>query len=418
MDQIKHNYTNILIGPNGSGKSSILRDLLTHRSSDNIIVMSGTMHDKFRGRKNSKRYHFIGGRLGTRFLHSVISKTVEEIHGPEYREPQKYSRSQDILAPVRRALNYIGFSGRIGLQKISRKNHSRLIETQNFIQLAGYPSFEIKEGPLNAEIVSDHLEDIHPDSIAWTDIEGSSKHFENLKVVRLLETFEEISEAIRMLRKIKISGDEKEKKFASKLLKHLSKCKKKRYYLEIGLDVIPIEEISSGEAIILATILHISLYIDHQTTILIDEPETSLHPNWQLEYVDLISDLFYQYRPTIVLATHSPLLISRLTNINENKIEISINLYDCKKREEAILPMPTTSIEEILWEFFGILSPANHFLSSYTIDCLNKLEKEQITLSQFKRQMNELLSSSYNNTQRAAIHGAIDLSEKIVSKFE
>ncbi|MGU5731629.1 AAA family ATPase [Aeromonas jandaei] len=51
--------------------------------------------------------------------------------------------------------------------------------------------------------------------------------------------------------------------------------------------------------------------------VLIDEPEISLHPEWQETFIDLIYNAFSNYEKChFIIATHSPLIISNLPKEN------------------------------------------------------------------------------------------------------
>lgn len=80
---------------------------------------------------------------------------------------------------------------------------------------------------------------------------------------------------------------------------------------------------SSGESHFLAQMLFLdnSLNKNEKNIILIDEPEISLHPKWQREYLFKLYDYFYMYDLTIFIATHSPLIISKI-QVNQK------DLYD------------------------------------------------------------------------------------------
>ncbi|MEH7403362.1 AAA family ATPase [Gottfriedia acidiceleris] len=82
--------------------------------------------------------------------------------------------------------------------------------------------------------------------------------------------------------------------------------KKERFY--------KLEEASSGESQYITTLINILSKIEKDSLIIIDEPETSLHPNWQYKYVQGIREIFSNYPSChFVMATHSHFLISDLT---------------------------------------------------------------------------------------------------------
>lgn len=76
---------------------------------------------------------------------------------------------------------------------------------------------------------------------------------------------------------------------------------------------IDLKEASSGEQSIAVTILGIAGEIKDNSLVIIDEPEISLHPEWQEAFIPLLSSTFSSYAGChFLLATHSPLLLSRL----------------------------------------------------------------------------------------------------------
>ncbi|RZK17347.1 MAG: ATP-binding protein [Flavobacterium sp.] len=78
-----------------------------------------------------------------------------------------------------------------------------------------------------------------------------------------------------------------------------------------------IKEASSGEQSIILSILGIASKIRDNCLILIDEPEICLHPQWQETYIDILTRTFDKYKKChFIIATHSPLIISRLSSYN------------------------------------------------------------------------------------------------------
>ena len=75
---------------------------------------------------------------------------------------------------------------------------------------------------------------------------------------------------------------------------------------------IDLKEASSGEQSIAVTILGIASEMQDNSLVVIDEPEISLHPEWQEAFIPLLSSTFSSYSGChFLLATHSPLLLSR-----------------------------------------------------------------------------------------------------------
>ena len=72
---------------------------------------------------------------------------------------------------------------------------------------------------------------------------------------------------------------------------------------------------SSGEQCLLVMLLGIAGHITDGSIILIDEPEISLHPRWQEEFIIMLTKAFLTYSGCqFIIATHSPQIISNLPN--------------------------------------------------------------------------------------------------------
>ncbi|MDR9807949.1 AAA family ATPase [Rhizobium hidalgonense] len=74
---------------------------------------------------------------------------------------------------------------------------------------------------------------------------------------------------------------------------------------------IDLKQASSGELSIAISFMSLSSSLEDNSLVLIDEPETNLHPEWQAKYVDLLTNTFSMYKGChYILATHSPLILS------------------------------------------------------------------------------------------------------------
>ncbi len=88
-------------------------------------------------------------------------------------------------------------------------------------------------------------------------------------------------------------------------------------------------EASSGELSLIFNLLSIAGEIENESLILIDEPEISLHPEWQSNFIPLLHKMFSDYTGChFIIATHSPQILSSIANTksfiinleNDNKI--------------------------------------------------------------------------------------------------
>ncbi|MFT5760505.1 MAG: putative ATPase [Alteromonadaceae bacterium] len=76
-------------------------------------------------------------------------------------------------------------------------------------------------------------------------------------------------------------------------------------------------EASSGELCILFNVLAIAGTITDDSIILLDEPELSLHPEWQKDFLPLLEEVFSKYKKChFIIATHSPNIVSSIPESN------------------------------------------------------------------------------------------------------
>ncbi len=127
--------------------------------------------------------------------------------------------------------------------------------------------------------------------------------------------------------------------------------------------VYDFEDSSSGEYHIFTSLIGLLAKVKDNSVILIDEPEISMHPNWQMQYFEIINKLFKKYTGChFIIATHSHFLISDLKGENSKIIGL--------KRDEQIetveIPEQTNTYgwpaEDVLYRVFNVKSTSNYYL--------------------------------------------------------
>ena len=167
------------------------------------------------------------------------------------------------------------------------------------------------------------------------------------------------------------------------------------YFLKKDEHFIPYKAASSGEIHQISTLFYIASNIDEKTVILIDEPENSLHPRWQKDFSKKILDLFALYSPSVVVATHSPLLIS-----SSNKESEQCQTYLVKNFALTPLPINDNDLESLVWNLFGVVTPQSNFLSRYLVNMMNDLDSNVITLDDVQNRLDEFRHACYDDEQR------------------
>jgi predicted ATPase len=144
-----------------------------------------------------------------------------------------------------------------------------------------------------------------------------------------------------------------------------------------------LQESSSGEYHFFSSIVGLMATVKPTNSlVLIDEPEISLHPNWQMKYLTFLRELFShsEYATChILVATHSHFLISDLKG-DSSKI---IGLKRAGKEIEIIdLPKELDtfgwSAEDVLYKIFGLRTTRNHYMEVDLRELLHSIsEKKQ-----------------------------------------
>lgn len=109
---------------------------------------------------------------------------------------------------------------------------------------------------------------------------------------------------------------------ASMVVDIFEKCIIKVKKNDVAID-IPFEELSEGEQQLLTVLSLVLFFGDRDCLILLDEPDTHLNPNWQRDYIQLLSDFNLEDGNShIFVATHSPLLVQSVEDEENHKFDI------------------------------------------------------------------------------------------------
>lgn len=120
--------------------------------------------------------------------------------------------------------------------------------------------------------------------------------------------------------------------------------------------ITPFRNLSSGEQQIVSLVVKIIAHAEHQCLFLIDEPEISLHVSWQRVLPRVFSVISHHFSCDILVATHSPLLISSVSDGS------SICLSASKQRLTQIEPRDRRSVEGVLFNGFRTHTANNRLI--------------------------------------------------------
>ncbi len=141
----------------------------------------------------------------------------------------------------------------------------------------------------------------------------------------------------------------------------------------------------------LSTVLSISAAADDShTLILLDEPELSLHPNWQMTLIDNLDKALTNKVCHLLIATHSHMLVSDLPMKRSSVIQLE---KDKENNLNAIAISECTygwSAEEVLLKVFKTATDRNRYFGERIGKLLEKMGNKSIQPKEVVDELNEL----------------------------
>ncbi|HAV5935129.1 TPA: ATP-binding protein [Acinetobacter baumannii] len=162
-------------------------------------------------------------------------------------------------------------------------------------------------------------------------------------------------------------------------------------------------ESSSGELSLIFNLLSIAGEIENDSLILIDEPEISLHPKWQSDFLPLLSKMFSNYQGChFIIATHSPQILSSTSNKNV----FIINLEDSNKliKGEEISKM---SADYQLAYVFKEPGYKNEYLTRIALTVFTNVNKKKLFTEDDINSLSLLLENISHLDQKDPLHQLI-----------
>jgi energy-coupling factor transporter ATP-binding protein EcfA2 len=148
-----------------------------------------------------------------------------------------------------------------------------------------------------------------------------------------------------------------------------------------------LEESSSGEYHFISTIIGLLATMTPNSVVFVDEPEISLHPNWQMKYIGFLNHLFKKCSSThFIICSHSHFMVSDL--MPENSNIISLIKDDIIVAKNIVRSTYGWSAENILYNVFKVRTTRNYYLERDIIQLVNLLENK----SKDAQKMNALLT--------------------------
>lgn len=299
VGQSYENRSVVILGQNGEGKSRLLVDLIDRAddySYKNVIAVSTSPFDKFPIRKkyNFITYNYVGvkgGGTGNSILSLISSASLGLL-----------DQNKNNDRHIERILSFLGASSEVEyVFKVSQRvlNYYYLDSSHEDEIIS---SLGLGLGEKKVDLSYNDLE-----SIKWAAefLSFSTDSNKNFKVGLKIG-----GEAYLKSKRGQANNINADILTLLKfdLIKLIDFRIEKKSFGWMSLRLA-----SSGEQCILLSLLGIATNICNNSLILIDEPEISLHPEWQEKYISLLMRIFERYNSCLfVIATHSPQVVSKL----------------------------------------------------------------------------------------------------------
>lgn len=370
----------VLVGPNGSGKSTLLLDIARrYRLRRNITIVCNTPHDRFAGLRGAKRISVGSSHHSPKRV--VKGAVVSALNGS--------SEFYQISAILEHCGYYPRFGFRIDAATRYGITLDDLINEEGLDPPLGLDPFGGPEDAADIPRALEFLRRWNPDETMWIDAKGSVLEFS------LAREFAFVLANERLLRKWRVIKD---------ISVHLER--------DDG-EQIEMRHASSGQLALISSLLFMIANAGDFPVIIVDEPENSLHPNWQREYVEKVLAAMRYRSVTLIIATHAPLIV---TGALADSPEL-VSVYEVRNRAPTRLQFNAAngpnSIEAILWRAFDVVTPANHFVSEQIVAAISLFETREISKQEVLEFIDRLDRESFDDKQKRFFGSVRQLVDKV-----
>ena len=150
---------------------------------------------------------------------------------------------------------------------------------------------------------------------------------------------------------------------------------------EAGIDV---DELSSGQLQMIGTVLSLAIMVEDDSLVLIDEPELSLHPKWQMDWLGLLDLCLKNNKGChVFIATHSPLIVAAAYEREHQVISLDKFVHEPLVSEHV-------SVEEALTQVFSTPVKNSAFLSNILFEAVSLANAPLIERQAMQKKLKDL----------------------------
>lgn len=146
---------------------------------------------------------------------------------------------------------------------------------------------------------------------------------------------------------------------------------------------------SSGEWSLLCQMVGIMSDIEPNSLVLIDEPENSAHPNWQMSYIEWLKNIFAKYSNChFIISTHSHFMLTDLHPETSDIVALERKNGILKDVSDGVNTF-NWSVDDILYRVFHVRNTRNYVFEGKVLE-LYKLVRNRADKQKVKELADEL----------------------------
>lgn len=179
-----------------------------------------------------------------------------------------------------------------------------------------------------------------------------------------------------------------------------------------GSKELDLADASSGQQQMLCSLVGLLSELRDNALVLIDEPELSLHPNWQMAFLERLKIVLKQVEGChVILATHSPLIVQSALLDNLEVIQLRPDAEGAPA-DVSQQSGERASVESTLLDVFGTPVTESAYLANEVFDAVMDAESGGATSREAARSRLERLRKLYVGQEARTNLADLDIIDK------